>query len=69
MTLGHADPQSNLFDDISQFCEKNLAKDSIYSFLRSEREHLLPDEAFRDLFTNEGRRSVPPSVVATVMVL
>ncbi len=69
MTLGHADPQSNLFDDISQFCEKNLAKDSIYSFLRSEREHLFPDEAFSDLFTNEGRRSVPPSVVATVMVL
>jgi hypothetical protein len=30
---------------------------------------LFPDELFADLFTDRGRRSVPPSVVATVMVL
>ena len=30
---------------------------------------LFPDEAFSDLFDDKGRRSVPPSVVAVVMVL
>jgi hypothetical protein len=30
---------------------------------------LFPDELFADLFCDRGRRSVPPSVVATVMVL
>jgi hypothetical protein len=32
-------------------------------------DRLVPDEAFADLFTGVGRRSVPPSVVATVMVV
>ena len=54
---------------MSQFCDKSLAKDSIYSFLHRERNRLFPDEAFADLFSDDGRRSVPPSVVATVMVL
>ena len=30
---------------------------------------LFPDEAFADLFEDVGRRSVPPRIVATVMVL
>jgi IS5 family transposase len=54
---------------MSQFCEQTLAKDSIYSFLHRERSRLFPDEAFADLFSGRGRASVPPSVIATVMVL
>ena len=69
MTLGVADPQANLLDDMSAFCEKTLPPDSIYAFLHRERERLFPDSAFADLFSDEGRRSVPPSVVATAMVL
>ena len=69
MTLGVADPQTSLFGDMSQFCDKTLAQNSIYAFLHRERDRLFPDEAFADLFADEGRRSVPPSVVATVMVL
>jgi hypothetical protein len=69
MTLGVADPQANLLDDMSAFCEKTLPLDSIYAFLAREREQLFPDSAFADLFSDEGRRSVPPSVVATAMVL
>jgi hypothetical protein len=69
MTLGVADPQTNLLDDMSAFCEKTLPLDSIYAFLARERERLFPDSAFADLFSDEGRRSVPPSVVATAMVL
>ena len=30
---------------------------------------LFPDEAFADLFQSTGRRSVPPRIVAVVMVL
>ena len=32
MTLGVADRQASLLDDMSEFCEKTLAKDSIYTF-------------------------------------
>ena len=69
MTLGVASRQGSLLDDMSEFCDKSLAKDSIYSFLRRERDRLFPYDAFADLFAENGRRSVPPSVVATTMVL
>ena len=69
MTLGRADRQGDLFDDVVRFCEDSLPENSIYGFLARERERLFPDELFVDLFAGTGRRSVPPSVVATVMVL
>jgi len=67
--LGRADQQGDLFDDLNRFCEKQLPENSIYAFLHRERDRLFPDSAFADLFQERGRRSVPPSVVATVMVL
>jgi hypothetical protein len=69
MTLGRAERQQFLFDDLNQFCEATLGHDSVYALLHREREQLFPDEFFADLFAEQGRRSVPPSVVATVMVL
>jgi IS5 family transposase len=69
MTLGVAARQGDLFDDLTVFCEQKVSERSIYGLLRRERDRLFPDEAFADLFTEVGRRSVPPSVVATVMVL
>ena len=69
MTLGRADHQGDLFDEVARFCEETLPENSIYGFLARERDRLFPDELFADLFTVTGRRSVPPSVVATVMVL
>jgi len=69
MSLGLADRQGNLLDDMEQFCNRALPKRSIYAVLHRERDHLFPDELFADLFSDKGRRSVPPSVVATVMVL
>ena len=68
MALGRADGQGDLFDDGLRFCEESLPENSIYRFLAWERERLFPDELFCDLFSDR-RRSVPPSVVATVMVL
>lgn len=46
-----------------------LPASSIFAFLHEHREVLFPDSMFADLFAVIGRRSVPPSVVATVMVL
>ena len=37
--------------------------------LARERDRLFPEELFADLFCDRGRRSVPPPVVAVVMVL
>jgi len=69
VTLGRAVGQVDLFDDAAGFCERSLPESSIYRFLARERDRLFPDELFADLFADCGRRSVPPSVVATVMVL
>jgi Transposase domain (DUF772) len=69
MTLGGAPRQGDLLDDITRLCDATLRADSIDAFLHRERDRLFPDEFFADLFANQGRRSVPPSVVATVMVL
>jgi hypothetical protein len=67
--LGRAKRPVDQFDDAEAFCDRRLKRSSIYSFLHREREHLLPDDMFADLFDDQGRCSVPPSVVAVVMVL
>jgi hypothetical protein len=69
VTLGQADRQGDLLDDVTRFCDEALPENSIYAVLHRERDRLFPDELFADLFSDRGRRSVPPSVVATVMVL
>jgi hypothetical protein len=69
MTLGLADRQGSLFDEVVRFCEAELPPTSVFALLHRERDQLFPDQFFADLFSAQGRRSVPPSVVATVMVL
>ena len=69
MALGVACQQLDLLDPVTQLCDKALPATSIYAFLHAQREVLFPDGMFADLFAADGRRSVPPSVVATVMVL
>lgn len=69
MTLGQAERQGDLLDEVNRFCEQMLAESSLFAVLHRERDRLFPDELFADLFSDRGRRSVPPSVVATVMVL
>jgi Transposase domain (DUF772) len=68
-TLGLAGRQEVLLDEVNGFCERTLSENSIFAVLRRERDRLFPDEMFADLFSDRGRRSVPPSVLATVMVL
>lgn len=69
MSLGSAPRQRDLFRSTANFCASRVAEDSIYGLLHRECFRLLPDELFSDLFTDIGRRSVPPMVVAVVMVL
>jgi hypothetical protein len=64
-----ASQQLDLLDPVSRFCDEALPASSIFAFLHEHRERLFPDGLFTDLFAAAGRRSVPPSVVATVMVL
>ncbi len=69
MTLGQAPRQADLFRSTAGFCEPRVAPDSIYGLLHRECHRLFGDERFADLFTDVGRRSVPPMIVAVVMVL
>jgi hypothetical protein len=69
VSLGMAGRQPSVLNDMDRFCDEALAENSIYALLHRERDRLFPDELFADLFSDKGRRSVPPSVVATVMVL
>jgi hypothetical protein len=67
--LGKASGQLDLLDSVTRFCDDTLAPDSVYGFLHRELVVLFPDAMFADLFSGKGRRSVPPSMVAAVMVL
>ncbi|HVB26428.1 MAG TPA: transposase [Mycobacteriales bacterium] len=69
MAWGQAVRQGDLLDDVNRFCEQMLPESSLFTVLHRERDRLFPDEMFADLFSDRGRRSVPPSVVATVMFL
>jgi Transposase DDE domain/Transposase domain (DUF772) len=69
MTLGLAPKQGDLLRTTVGYCESRVGVDSIYAVLNRECFTLFPDEMFADLFTDVGRRSVPPMIVAVVMVL
>ena len=69
MTLGVTPRQQNMFGSTVAYCAGRVPADSIYGVLHRECFTLFPDEMFADLFTDVGRRSVPPMIVAVVMVL
>jgi hypothetical protein len=69
MALGRTPRQTDLLRSTVGYCEGRVAPDSIYGILHRECLSLFPDELFADLFTDVGRRSVPPMIVAVVMVL
>ncbi|HSS89400.1 MAG TPA: IS1182 family transposase [Streptosporangiaceae bacterium] len=69
MTLGRTPGQADLFRTTAAYCDGRVAPGSIYGILHRECFALFPDELFADLFDDVGRRSVPPMIVAVVMVL
>jgi hypothetical protein len=69
MTLGASPNQLDAFRTTTSYCAERVADESIYGLLHRECCNLFPDAMFADLFTDIGRRSAPPMVVAVVMVL
>jgi hypothetical protein len=69
VTVGLAPRQADLMKSTASFVEARVGDDSIWVVLHRECYVLFPDELFADLFEVTGRRSVPPSIVAVVMVL
>jgi hypothetical protein len=69
VTLGLAPRQADLMKGTSSFVGQRVKDDSIWAVLHRECHVLFPDELFADLFTSTDRRSVPPRIVAVVMVL
>jgi Transposase DDE domain/Transposase domain (DUF772) len=69
VTLGRQLRRPELPATGARWCEAALPEGSVYRFLARERGRLFPPELFADLFQPTGRRSVPPSILAVVMVL
>jgi hypothetical protein len=69
VTLGRAERQGRLGNVAVARCERDLPERSVSRLLHTERDRLFPDELFADLYVHHGRRSVPPSILAVVMVL
>jgi IS5 family transposase len=69
VTVGLAPRQADLMKGTAAFVGGRVKDDSIWAVLHRECHVLFPDDLFVDLFQTTGRRSVPPSIVATVMVL
>ena len=68
MTVGVEPCQADLFKG-SAFVRERLGAESVFAVLEREGRRLFPDAMFDGLFSSRGRRSVPPRVVACVMVL
>jgi hypothetical protein len=69
VTLGRQLRRPELPTVGASWCEAALPEGSVYRFLARERAWLFPAELFADLFQSTGRRSVPPPILAVVMVL
>ncbi|MEV6986131.1 IS1182 family transposase [Sphaerisporangium sp. NPDC051017] len=69
MAVGQTPMQPGLLSSTVSFVEGRIAPNSIYAVLHRECRNLFPDAMFAGLFAEDGRRSVPPMIVAVVMVL
>jgi hypothetical protein len=69
VTIGTTPRQADLWRGTAAVCEGRVGERSIWAVLYHQGDRLFGDELFADLFAEVGRRSVPPRIVATVMVL
>jgi Transposase domain (DUF772) len=69
MTAGTTPKQADLWRGTAAVCQGRVGQQSIWAVLYQQGDRLFGDELFVDLFAGVGRRSVPPRIVATVMVL
>ncbi len=67
--LGKRSNQLGLFEADQVYLDF-VGRDSFYGFLASQRSQLFHDEDFKELYClDNGRTSVPPSLLATALVL
>ncbi len=67
--LGKSSDQRGLFEGDALYLDY-VGSDSFYGFLASQRGRLFRDEDFADLYCRtNGRPSVPPSLLATALIL
>lgn len=67
--LGKRSTQPLLFDADTMYLD-SVGRDSFYGFLVTQRSHLFRDEDFADLCCkNNGRDSVPPSLLSEALLL
>ena len=67
--VGHVDPQRNLYTCDNQYL-KFVGEDTFYGFLARHEPELFRDDDFVSLYTqNNGRMSVPPSILAKALLL
>ena len=66
--LGKRGPQPGLFEADTMYL-KFVGQNTFYAFLATHRGEIFRDEAFADLYQAKGRPSVPPSLLATALVL
>lgn len=69
MTLGRRSEQGSLFGP-DPFLTRRVRENSFYGFLASQRGQLFSDDEFAELYKlHNGRPSVPPSLLATALLL
>ena len=67
--LGERSAQRGLFE-ADTLCADFVGRRNFYGFLASQRDELFRDEDFAGLYCrSNGRPSVPPSLLATALVL
>lgn len=67
--LGQRGPQRGLFEADTVYADF-VGRDTFYGFLASQRDELFRDEDFAELYVlDNGRPSVPPSLLATALLL
>lgn len=67
--LGKRSPQRGLFE-VETLYAGFVKRDTFYGWLASQRDELFPDELFLPLYVSGwGRPSVPPSLLATALIL
>jgi hypothetical protein len=59
VSLGLAERQDSLLDDMARFCDQHVPDSSIYAVLHRERDKLFPDEMFSDLSAPRGALTYP----------
>lgn len=69
MSLGRSPDHEDLYCSTRAACEARLSESSIFRLLARDGHRLFGDDGFADVFMPVGRDSIPPRIVATVMVL